>query len=98
MAKRIDLTEENYSSLKPTGERILVKRDKGEERTESGVWYAKEQNRQTGTVIALGDAELFEKENNRIKVGSKIYFIEEGYLPIGEFMLMKISSVLGVFE
>ena len=98
MAKKIDINDVDYKTFLPCMDGVLLKRDKGEEKTESGVWYAKEQNKQTGTVIALGDAELFEKENNRIKVGSKIYFIEEGYLPIGEFMLMKTSSVLGVFE
>ena len=77
MAKRIDITEENYSTLKPTGERILVKRDKGEERTESGVWYAKEQNRQTGTVIALGDAEMFEKETIVSKLAQKFTLLRK---------------------
>ena len=31
MAKRIDITNEDYAMLQPTGDRILVKRDKGEE-------------------------------------------------------------------
>ena len=29
MAKKIDITEEDYLMLKPTGDRILVKRDAG---------------------------------------------------------------------
>jgi co-chaperonin GroES (HSP10) len=97
MAKRIDITNEDYAMLQPTGDRILVKRDKGEEKTESGVFYAREQNRQTGTVIAIGDDEMFTDGKSRIKLGSKIYFLEEGYVPIGDFMLMKSTSVLGVF-
>ena len=28
MAKKIDITEEDYAMLMPTGDRILVKRDK----------------------------------------------------------------------
>ena len=98
MAKKIDITEEDYAMLMPTGDRILVKRDQGEERTESGIWYAKQQNRQTGVVIAVGDDEKFTDGKSRITPGCKIYFIEEGYVPIGDFLLMKSTSVLGVFH
>ncbi len=96
-AKKIDITTENYAMLQPTGDRILLKRDSGEEKTEAGIWFAKEQNRQTGTVIAVGDDEIFTKENARIKPGCKIYFLEEGYVPLDDFLLMKATSVLGVF-
>ena len=96
-AKKIDITTEDYAMLQPTGDRILLKRDSGEEKTEAGIWFAKEQNRQTGTVIAVGDDEIVTKENARIKPGCKIYFLEEGYVPLGDFMLMKATSVLGVF-
>jgi len=98
MAKKIDITEEDYAMLMPTGDRILVKRDKGEDRTESGIWYAKAQNRQTGIVVAVGDDEMFTEGKSRIQPGSKIYFLEEGYVPIGDYMLMKSTSVLGVFH
>ena len=37
MAKQIDLTTEDYTMLQPTGDRILVKRDKGEEKTDAGI-------------------------------------------------------------
>ena len=98
MAKKIDITEEDYAMLMPTGDRILVKRDKGEEKTESGIFYVKEQRRQTGIVVAIGDGDRFTEGKSRIKPGSKIYFLEEGYVPIGDYMLMKESSVLGVFH
>ena len=80
MAKKIDITEEDYAMLMPTGDRILVKRDKGEEKTESG------------------DDDKFTEGKSRIQPGSKIYFLEEGYVPIGDYMLMKSTSVLGVFH
>ena len=96
-AKKIDIPTEDYAMLQPTGDRILLQRDSGEEKTEAGIWFAKEQNRQTGTVIAVGDDEIFTKENARITPGCKIYFLEEGYVPLGDFMLMKATSVLGVF-
>lgn len=98
MAKKIDINNEDYMMLQPTGERILVKRDAGEERTESGIYYAREQNRTTGVVVAVGDAEMFTDNKSRIVPGAKIYFLEEGYVPIGDFLLMKASSVLGVFK
>ncbi len=37
MAKKIDITEEDYAMLMPTGDRILVKRDKGERKNR--LWY-----------------------------------------------------------
>ena len=98
MAKKIDITKEDYAMLMPTGDRILVKRDKGEEKTSSGIFYVKEQNRQTGVVVAVGDDEMFTEGKSRIKPGSKIYFLEEGYVPIGDYMLMKATSVIGVFH
>ena len=98
MAKKIDITEEDYLMLQPTGDRILVKRDAGEEKTEAGIWYAKQQNRQTGVVLAVGDDEMFTEGKSRIVPGAKIYFLEEGYVNIGEFMLIKATSVLGVFH
>ena len=98
MAKKIDLTTEDYAMLQPTGDRILVKRDKGEEKTEAGIFYVKEQNRQTGVVLAVGDAEMLTEGKSRIVPGCKIYFVEADYVNLGDYMLMKASSVLGVFH
>ena len=55
-----------------------------------------EKNKQTGFVVAVGDDEVF--ETSRVKDGSKIYFIEKDYMPIGEFIIIKLSSIIGVFE
>jgi len=41
---------------------------------------------------------MFTEGKSRIQPGSKIYFLEEGYVPIGDYMLMKSTSVLGVFH
>ena len=96
MAKRIDVNDVDYSQFLPTQDYVLVKRDSGEEKTEAGIWYAKEQNKQTGLVVAVGDDEVF--ETSRVKSGSKIYFIEKDYMPVGEFIIIKLSSIIGVFE
>jgi co-chaperonin GroES (HSP10) len=98
MAKKIDITKEDYAMLMPTGDRVLIKRDKGEEKTESGIIYVKEQRRQTGVILAVGDDEKFTNGKSRITPGCKVYFLEEGYVPIGDFLLMQTSSVLGVFH
>ena len=52
----------------------------------------------TAFVLAVGDDEMFTEGKSRIVPGAKIYFLEEGYINIGEFMLMKSTSVLGVFH
>ena len=96
MAKKIDINEVDYAKFIPTQSYVLAKRDKGEERTESGVWYAREEQKQTATVIAIGDSEDFER--SRGKPGSKIYFLEKDYMPLGEFILIKLTSIIGVFE
>ena len=96
MAKRIDVNDVDYSQFLPTQDYVLVKRDSGEEKTEAGIWYAKEQNKQTGLVVAVGDDEVF--ETSRVKAGSKIYFIEKDYMPVCEFIIIKLSSIIGVFE
>ena len=96
MAKKIDINDVDYTKFLPTQDYVLAKRDEGEEKTESGVWYAKQQNKQTATVIAVGDDEVF--ETSRVKIGSKVYFIEKDYMPVGEFIIIKLSSIIGVFE
>ena len=97
MAKKIDITEEDYAMLMPTGDRLLVKRDKGEEKSEAGIIFVKESRKNTGVVLAVGDDEKFTEGKSLIKPGSRIYFLDEGYVPIGPFLLMQTNSVLGVF-
>ena len=50
-----------------------MKRDAGEERTESGILISSEQTN-TGVVVAVGDAEMFTDNKSRIIPGAKIYF------------------------
>ena len=51
MAKKIDINDVDYTKFLPTQDYVLAKRDEGEEKTESGVWYAKQQNKQTATAM-----------------------------------------------
>ena len=94
MAKK---KEDDFIMLQPTGDRILVKRDKGEEKSEAGIIFVKESRKNTGVVLAVGDDEKFTEGKSLIKPGSRIYFLDEGYVPIGPFLLMQTNSVLGVF-
>ena len=50
MAKKIDITEENYAMLMPTGDRILVKRDQGEE---NRIWYLVCQTTKSTNLVLL---------------------------------------------
>ena len=96
MAKKIDINDVDYSKFLPTQDYVLAMRDKGEERTESGIWYGKEETKQTATVVAIGDSEDF--ETSRVKPGSKVYFVEKDYMPLGTFLIIKLTSIIGVFE
>ena len=40
----------------------------------------KQQNRQTGVVLAVGDDEMFTEGKSRIVPGAKIYFVEADYV------------------
>ena len=55
MAKKIDINDVYYKTFLPCMDGVLLKRDKGEEKTESGIFYAREVNKQTATVIAVGE-------------------------------------------
>ena len=94
MAKK---KEEDFIMLQPTGDRILVKPDAGEEKSEAGIIFVKESKKNTGVVLAVGDDDKFTEGKSLIKPGSRIYFLREGYVDLGNFMLMQSSSVLGVF-
>ena len=73
MAKKIDVNDADYLMLQPTGDRILVKRDDGEERTESGIWYAKQQNKNSSMGLIsfvkdrLGHDYRYAIDNSKIK-------------------------------
>jgi co-chaperonin GroES (HSP10) len=79
----------------PVGNRVLLKRDEGIDKSESGVWFSREQKSNIATVIAIGDDE--EKISSHIKVGSRIFFVDHPQsLDIDKYMLLPSEAILGV--
>ena len=70
-------------SLKPLGDRVIVKQDEAEEKTASGLYLATESKEkpQTGIVLAVGDGKL-DKDGNRVpvpvEVGDRVLFGKYG--------------------
>lgn len=70
-------------SLKPLGDRVIIKADEAEETTASGLYLANEakEKPQTGAVIAVGEGKL-DKDGNLVavpvKVGDKVIYGKYG--------------------
>ena len=70
-------------SLKPLGDRVIVKADEAEQTTASGLYLASEakEKPQTGEVIAVGEGKL-DKDGNLVpvpvKVGDKVIYGKYG--------------------
>ena len=94
--------------LRPLGDKILVKRDEAEDRTESGIYLperAKDKPK-SGTVRAIGDGALNPKTGQRnpltVKPGDKVLFSSyagnEIKLGTEEFLIMSEDEVLAVID
>ncbi len=90
--------------IKPLGDRVLVKRLEGEEKTDSGIIIpdtAKEKA-QIGSVIAVGGG----RRNNdgktipmSVKVGDKVYFGKYAGTEAGnDYLIVKEDEILGLIE
>ncbi len=93
------------SKLKPLNDRVLVKPDSAEEKTESGIIIpdtAKEKP-QRGTVVAVGPGKVEEgkKQEMSVKEGDKVlygkYAGTELTLDGEDYMIMRESDILGTF-
>lgn len=94
-------------SIKPLGDRILVKPLLGEEVTKSGIVLpdtAEKEKKEQGEVMAIGEGEKIKKLN--LKIGDKVLFgkysgddvqITEGSKKI-EYKFLKDEDVLGKIE
>ena len=92
-------------SLKPLGDRVVIKKVEVEEKTKSGIVLpstAKEQP-SMAEVIAIG-AEITgdEKKKDQIKVGDKVIFSKYAGTEIKvdgeEVTILKLSDILAVVE
>ncbi len=90
--------------IKPLGDRVLIKRVEGEEKTDSGIIIpdtAKEKA-QTGCVVAVGTG-LRDKDGKMIpmavKVGDKVYFGKYAGTEAGDdYLIIKEDEILGLLE
>ncbi len=93
-----------FEKLKPLGDRVLVKRIEGEERTASGIIIpdvAKEKA-QTGAVLAVGagkrdiDGQIIPLE---VKVGDVVYFGKYAGTEAGtDHLIIREDDILGIVE
>ena len=94
-------------SLKPLGDRVIVKADEAEQTTASGLYLASEakEKPQTGEVIAVGEGKL-DKNGNLVpvpvKVGDKVIYGKYGGTEItveGEdVLILRADDLYAVFE
>ncbi len=90
--------------LRPLGDRVLVKRMKTEEKTDSGIIIpdAAKEKAQTGTILAVGPGR---KNTNgvliplEIQVGDIIYFSKYSGNEAGDdYLIIREDDVLGIVQ
>jgi chaperonin GroES len=92
-------------TVKPLGERVLIKMAEAEEKTKSGIVLpstAKEKP-QVAKVLAVGsEITSDEKKKEQIKVGDKVIFSKfagtEVKIDGEELIIIKLSDILAVIE
>lgn len=93
--------------LQPLGDRIVVKREESEGRTEGGIYLpdsAKDKPTR-GTVVSVGDGKLLDDGSRgemQVKVGDRVLFTSYAgeNIEVGdeEYILMSEGEVLAVLE
>ena len=93
--------------LQPLGDRIVVKRDASNEKTEGGIFLpdsAKDKPTR-GTIVSVGDGRLLEDGSRgemQVQIGDQVLFTSYAgeNIEIGddEYLLMSESDVLAVLE
>ena len=92
-------------NIKPLGDRVVVKQEPGEERTQSGIVLpdtAKEKP-QVGTVIAVGSGRILDNGQKvplEVKIGDKVIYAKYGGTEIKldgeEFIILQERDILAV--
>ena len=94
-------------SLKPLGDRVLVKPDAAEQKTASGLYIASnaQEKPQRGQVVAVGAGKLNDKGERLaldVKVGDEVYYGKFGGNEVkidGEdFLLLRADDIYAVIE
>lgn len=94
-------------NIRPLGDRVLVQRLDGEEKTAGGIIIpdsAKEKPQQ-GKVVAVGNGKTFENGSTKpldVKTGDKVLFSKysgsEIKLNGEEFLIVREDDILGIFN
>ncbi|MEM7475932.1 MAG: co-chaperone GroES [Planctomycetota bacterium] len=94
-------------NLQPLGDRIVVQRDEGNEKTEGGIYLpdsAKDKPTR-GTIVSVGDGRLLEdgsRSELQVQVGDVVLFTSYAGESIEindvEYLLMSEGDVLAVIE
>jgi len=94
--------------VRPLGDKVLVKRDEAQEKTESGIVLPEsaKDTPKTGVIQAIGEGRLNDKTGERnpmtVKKGDRILFSSyagtEVKLDDAEMLLMNESEILAILE
>ena len=94
-------------NLQPLGDRIVIKRDEGNEKTEGGIYLpdsAKDKPTR-GTIVSVGDGRLLDdgsRSELQVQVGDVVLFTsyagESIEIDDVEYLLMSEGDVLAVIE
>ena len=90
--------------IKPLGDRVLVKRIEGEEKTASGIIIpdSAKEKAQIGSVIAVGGGRRDQGGNivpMAVKAGDMVYFGKYAGTEAGDdFLIIKEDEILGLIE
>ncbi len=93
-----------FERIKPLGDRVLVKRIEGEEKTAGGLIIpdAAKEKAQIGTVLAVGNGRKDTHGNTipmEVRVGDKIYFGKYAGTEAGsDHLIVREEEILGIVE
>lgn len=91
----------DIASLRPMGDRVLVKRDSAQTETSSGIIYAVATAKQkplTGVVVAISN----DLSDKKISIGDTLFFPKYGGMELDidgiEHLVLLYSDIIGVVE
>ncbi len=93
-----------FQKFRPLGDRVLIKRLEGEDKTESGIIIpdAAKEKAQTGSVVAVGAGRRDTNGNVAplsVKIGDTVYFGKYSGTEAGdEHIIIREDEILGVVE
>lgn len=81
-------------NIKPLGENVIIKQEKVEEKSKTGIILSsnKEEETLTGEVVAVG------KNVEDIKVGEKVVYAPYSGKEIGGMLIIGVHDIMGIIE